>query len=165
MPPPASIASRPDNAGFTLLELLVVLMVIGILLSLLTPSLDVVRGRGLADFTDRLCLTLNHARQEAALTSRPWRLEVDPAAKTLRFEYRRDVEFVSSHNPLFVEQQLPPGLDIAELSINGEPVAGPGRVYLFPTGAQDAFSLTLTEGLRRRTLSMGPVGAAEVGHR
>ena len=139
-------------------------MLIGVLLSLVAPGLDRARGGGLADSADRLCLTLNHARQEAVLTSRPWRLEVDPAEKTVRFRYRRDEEFIPLNNPPFTETRLPPGIEIAELTINGQPVAGSGQVYLFPTGAQDAFSLTLVEGERRRTLSMGSVGAAEVRH-
>jgi len=139
-------------------------MLIGVLLSLVAPGLDRARGGGLADSADRLCLTLNQARQEAVLTSRPWRLEVDPAEKTVRFRYRRDEEFIPLNNPPFTETRLPPGIEIAELTINGQPVAGSGQVYLFPTGAQDAFSLTLVEGERRRTLSMGSVGAAEVRH-
>ena len=153
------------SVGFTLLELLVVIMVIGALLSLVAPSLDAVRGRGLADVANRLCLTINHARQEAALTSRPWRLEVNPVEKTVRFQRRRGAEFVLLNNPPFAETRLQPGIEIAELTINGQPVADTGQVYLFPTGEQDAFSLTLAEGERRHTLFMGSVGSAEVSHR
>ena len=153
------------HEGFSLLELLVVIMVIGALLSLVAPSLDAVRGRGLADFANRLCLTINHARQEAALTSRPWRLEIDLVEKIVRFQYRRGAEFVPLNNPPFAETRLQPGIEIAEFTINGQPVADTGQVYLFPTGEQDTFSLTLAEGERRHTLSMGSVGAAEVRHR
>lgn len=153
------------HAGFTLLELLAVIMVIGALLSLVAPGLDAVRGRGLADFANRLCLTINHARQEAALTSRPWRLEIDPVEKIIRFQRRRGAEFVPLNNPPFAETRLQPGIEITELTINGQPVADTGQVYLFPTGEQDTFSLTLAGGERQRTLSMGFVGAAEVRHR
>lgn len=153
------------SVGFTLLELLVVIMVIGALLSLMAPGLDAVRGRGLADVANRLCLTINHARQEAALTSRPWRLEIDPVEKIVRFQYRRGAEFVRLNNPPFAETRLQADIEIAELTINGQPVAEAGQVYLFPTGTQDAFSLTLAGGEQRRNLSMGFVGAAEVRHR
>ncbi len=152
------------NAGFTLLELLVAVMIIAALLSLAAPGLDAVRGRGLAEAAGRLCLTLNHARQEAALTSRPWRMEIDPVEKTVRFQHRLGAEYVPLNNPPFAQTRLPPGMEIAELTINGQPVADSGQVYLFPTGEQDAFSLTLVEGERGRTLSMGVVGAAEVRH-
>ena len=152
------------NAGFTLLELLVVIMIIAALLSLATPGLDALRGKGLAEAADRLCLTLNHARQEAVLTSRPWRLKIDPAEQLLSFEHRLGAEFVPLNKPPFAPTRLRPDVEISELIINSQPVAGAGQVYLLPTGEQDAFSLTLTEGERRRTLVMGSLGAAEVRH-
>lgn len=148
--------------GFTLLELLVVVMIVSVLLSLVLPGLDGGRGRYLADSADRLCLVLNHARQEAMLTSRPWRLEIDPGENTFRFQQRLGAEFVKINNPPFTETRLQPGIQLTELAINGQSVPETGRVYLFPTGEQDAFSLTLLEGERRRVLSMGPVGPAAV---
>ena len=161
--PARRITGNHDTArGFTLLELLVVIMIIGVLLSLVAPGLDSVRGRNLADSADRLCLTLNHARQEAVLSSRTWRLEIDPAENIFRFQQRLGAEFVQMNTPPFTESRLPPGVRLAELTINGQAVTEAGQVYLFPTGEQDAFSLTLLEGERRRVLSMGPLGPAEV---
>ena len=159
------ISGKPGAVrGFTLLELLVVIMVIGALLSLVAPGLDGVRGRSLADSADGLCLTLNHARQEAMLSSRAWRVVIDPVEKTVRFQQRLGAEFVPAGAPPFTESRLPPGIQLAELTINGQAVTGAGQVYLFPSGEQDAFSLTLSEGERRRVLSMGPLGPAEVQH-
>lgn len=148
--------------GFTLLELLVVIMIIGVLLSLVAPGLDSVRGRGLADAADRICLAINQARQEAMLSSRTWRLMIDPVEKTLRFQQRLGAEFVQLNTPPFTESRLQHGTQLAELTINGQEVSDAGQVYLFPSGEQDAFSLTLLEGERRRTLSMDPMGPAEV---
>ena len=148
--------------GFTLLELLAVIMIIGVLLSLVAPGLDGVRGRGLADLTDRLCLTLNHARQEALLSSRTWRLEIDPVGKVFRFQQRLGAEFVPLNSPPFAETRLPPGIQLTGFTINGQAVTESGVVYLFPTGEQDSFSLALIEGERRRLLSMPPLGPAEV---
>lgn len=159
----ALLPGNQDAArGFTLLELLVVIMLIGVLLSLVAPGLDGVRGSGLADTADRICLALNHARQEAMLSSRTWRLVIDPVEKTVRFQQRAGAEFVPLNTPPFAESRLQPGIRMAELTINGRDVTEAGQVYLFPSGEQDAFSLTLLEGERRRTLSMGPLGPAEV---
>lgn len=148
--------------GFTLLELLAVIMIIGILLSLVTPGLNSAHGRGLTDLADRLCLTLNHARQEALLSSRTWRLEIDPAKNLFRFQRRMGAEFIQTNGPPFKETRLPPGIQLAGFTINGQVVTEAGLVYLFPTGEQDAFSLTLTEGPRRLVLSMPALGPAEV---
>lgn len=158
---PAS-GNQDTVRGFTLLELLVVILIIGVLLSLVAPGLDRVRGRGLADTADRICLALNQARQEAMLSSRTWRLMIDPAEKIFRFQQRHGAEFVPLNTPPFTESRLQPGIQMAELAINGQDVTEAGQVYLFPSGEQDAFSLTLIEGERRRTLSMGPLGPAEV---
>ena len=153
---------RNTIRGFTLLELLVVLMVVGVLLSLVAPGLNSVRSRDLADSVDRLCLSLNQARQEAMLSSRPWRLEIDPVEKRFRFQQRLGAEFVPLNKPPFSETRLRPDIQLAEFTINGQAIATSGQVYLFPTGEQDAFSLTLIEGEHRRVLSMGPLGPAEV---
>lgn len=149
-------------AGFTVLELLVVIMLISILIGMVLPGLDVMRGRSLADTAQRLCLVINHARQEAMLASRPWRLDIDRETKSFRFLQRIGAAFIPVNQPLFSETRLLPDTEINELVINGQPVSATGQVYLFPTGEQDAFSLTLLDGERRHVLSMGPLGAAEV---
>ena len=96
------------------------------------------------------------------LSSRPWRLEIDRETKSFRFLQRIGAEFIPVNNPLFSETRLLPDIEINELVINGHPVSAAGQVYLFPTGEQDAFSLTLLDGERRQVLSMGPLGAAQV---
>lgn len=148
--------------GFTLLELLAVIMIIGVLLKLVATGLDSAGGRGLADSADRLRLTLNQARQEAMLSSQTWRLEIDPAENMYRFQRRRGTEFIQTNGQPFEETRLPPGIQLAEITINGQSVTESGLVYLFPTGEQDAFSLTLMEGTRGLVLSMAPLGPAEV---
>ena len=148
--------------GFTLLELLVVILIIGVLLSLVAPGLDHVRGSGLADSAESLCLTINQARQEAMLSSRTWRLVIAPEDKLFRFQQRLGAEFVALNAPPFAESRLAPGIRLAEFTVNGQAASDGGRIYLFPSGEQDAFSLALIEGERRRVLYMGPLGPAEV---
>lgn len=155
------MASAFDK-GFTLLELVVVVMIISLLLGLVLPGLGNVNGSRLADDTARLGLVLNHARQEAMLSSRPWRLEVDLEENILRFQQHLGAEFVQVTRPPFSGALLHPEIALTELNINGQPVTETGQVYLFPTGEQDIFDLTLSFGEHQRVVSMGSLGAAEV---
>lgn len=148
--------------GVTLLELVVVIMIISLLLGLVLPGLGSVNGGGLAESTTRLKLLLNHARQEAMLTSRPWRLEIDLEENTLRFQQYLGTDFIQVTRAPFSGALLHPETVLNELNINGQPVTESGHVYLFPTGEQDFFDLAFSIGERRRIVSMGQLGAIEV---
>ena len=148
--------------GVTLLELVVVIMIISLLLGLVLPGLGSVNGGGLAESTTRLKLLLNHARQEAMLTSRPWRLEIDLEENTLRFQQYLGTEFIQVTRAPFSGALLHPETALSELNINGQPVTESGHVYLFPAGEQDFFDLAFSIGERRRIVSMGQLGTIEV---
>ena len=150
--------------GFTLLELVIVIALISVLLGLVLPGLGSVNGGGLAENTTRLKLLLNHARQEAMLTSRPWRLEIDLEEDTLRFQQYLGTEFIQVTRAPFSGALLHPDTALNELNINGQPVTESGHVYLFPTGEQDFFDLAFSIGERRRIVSMGQLGAIDVRH-
>ena len=152
------------TAGFTLLELLAALVIITVLLGLALPALDNVRTRDLGATAQRLCLMLNHARQEAVLSSRPWRVVISPATRAFSFEQRVGAEFIPVNAPPFADIRLPADLSLTDLTVNGAPVAGGAQIYLLPSGAQDAFSLTLNHEQRRQRLSMGPLGPATTEH-
>lgn len=148
--------------GFTLLELLVVIMIITILLGQVVPALDGMRGRGLVGVTGRLSQVVNHARQEATLSSRPWRLEIDRDERSFRFHRRQEAEFIQVSRPPFAEERLPPDIEITGLNINGQSVEETGHVYFFPTGEQDTLTLTLIRGEHEQVLYVGPLGPARV---
>ena len=150
------------DRGFTLLELLVVILVIGILLGLVMPGAGVRSGQDLTDTAGRLSMTINQARQEAMLTSRTWRLEIDPGENVYRFRQRLEEEFVQVSREPFAQTRLHPGISITDLEINGQNTLGTGLVYLFPTGEQDTFRLTMQYSDRKRILSLGHLGPSQV---
>lgn len=146
--------------GFTLLELLAAVAIIAVLAGLVLPGLGGAWRRDLVDAAERLSMVINHARQEALLSSRPWRLELDPEGGCYHFSQRADNEFAPVATPPFAETRLPPGVSLQELAINGQAAEAVGLVYFSPTGEQDAFRAVLQSGDMRRIIVMGPTGPA-----
>ena len=161
---PGSILQQAlvTDSGFTLLELLVVIMVICILLGLVMPGAGVRSGHDPADAAARMSMIINQARQEAMLTSRTWRLEIDPDENVYRFQQRLEEEFVRVSREPFAETRLHPTISITQLEINGQNTLGTGLVYLFPTGEQDTFRLTMENSDRQRILSLGHLGPSQI---
>ncbi|MFA9462051.1 GspH/FimT family protein [Thiohalorhabdus methylotrophus] len=155
---PGSLGSR----GFTLLELLVVVALVAIMMGLVVPSLGLSTGRSLSEAADRMVLLVNRARQEAVLSTRTWRVVLEPEEGSYRFQKRRGQEFDQAKESPFAAVRRDPGLRWEKLVINGAPASGSGEVYLYPSGEQDTFRLTLRNGDKRRTVVLGPVGRARV---
>jgi general secretion pathway protein H len=67
-----------SNSGFTLLEMMVVLVILGITLSLVTLSFRSPGTRPLLEQAQQLVLALNAARAESELQGRPIQFVLDP---------------------------------------------------------------------------------------
>jgi general secretion pathway protein H len=152
----------PGQGGFTLLEVLVVVAIIAVLAAMVVPSLGGSRGRDVQNAAERMVLLLNRARQEAVLTSRTWRLVLEPGEGSYRFQLRGGREYQGVKTEPFSGAHRPAAVRWADLEINGQRARGGGEVYLYPTGEQDSFRLTLRSGDHRRVVTMGPVGRARV---
>ena len=126
------------------------------------PGLGGSRSRDLADVAERLSMIINHARQEAVLTSSVWLLEIDPVENIYRFRQRSEFEFEQVIRAPFTETRLQPDISFNELEINGLSALETGQVYLFPTREQDTFRLVLQSGDSRQSIAMGPLGPARV---
>jgi len=148
--------------GFTLLEILVVVTVIGILAGMVVPSLMGQRGRDVNDAAERLILLINRAQQEAKLSGRVWRVVLEPGAGRYRFQERSGDEFRAVGFRPFRDARETPGIRWRRLTVNGQRAQGTASVHLFPTGEQDAFGLILAADDHRRRVVMGPVGRARV---
>lgn len=135
---------------------------IGVLAAMVVPTLGGSDGRKVVDAAHRLTLLVNRARQETSLSSRVWRLQLDPAETRYRFQRRQGEGFAAPERAPFRDWHPTPGLAWPSLTVNGRRAPEGGAVHLYPTGEQDSFRLTLESDGRRRTVALDPVGRARV---
>jgi general secretion pathway protein H len=103
---------RPQLSGFTLLELLVVLVVVAIMISMAMLSFGVLgRDRQAEEESRRFWVVLQQAREEAELQAEDLGIFVSADSyEYLRFDPRRDEWQVIDDDELFVQRRLPEGL-------------------------------------------------------
>jgi len=134
---PAPI-KRSDSPGFTLLELLVVLGIIGLMLALLPPFLPkTLDGQKVKAAARELATGLRGARSQAIATQRDVALELDVGAK--RFTVGERTRMLD----------LPRDTQIKLRTASTEQqTSSIGAIRFFPDGSTTGGEITLTRGAR-----------------
>ena len=91
--------ARPWSAGFTLIEILAVVLILGLLASVALPTLGVRTGRLLHEEARRLAADLEFARQQTVMTGIPYRVFIDLEGEAWRVEW-----YVTEADALGLEQ-------------------------------------------------------------
>ncbi|ALP54304.1 hypothetical protein Tel_14765 [Candidatus Tenderia electrophaga] len=135
--------------GFTILELLVVLLIIGIVVSLATLSVGGNETRVLRDEAQRLSALLELAAQDAILNARELALEVDEEAYRFVQYNVEDETWQTLADDVFRPRELPPGIELNAVVEGQQPEAGKfgeteaTRIFILSSGEMTPFTLTL----------------------
>jgi len=152
--PGGAAGARRAEAGFTLLEVVVVLMVLGLALGIVTsrgpPRSAALEIRGVAG---EMAQALRLARGRAIMLNRPVGVTLDLARRTYRVDGAP-------------ERGVPPALTVSVLAADGETLADRLAAIRFaPDGSSSGGYVELSDGGRRMRVAVdwlsGRVSVAE----
>jgi general secretion pathway protein H len=136
--------------GFTLLELLVVLLIIGIVVSLATLSVGGNENRALRDEAQRLSALLELASQEAVLNGREMALQVDAQGYEFLIYDAENEEWVPlEDDDVFRSRELPEGMQLSAVVEGQQPEEGKfgqsraSRIWILSSGEMSPFTLSV----------------------
>lgn len=148
--------------GFTLIEMLIVLMIMGLLVGLISVSVRP-DDRGLLRVeAERLAQLLDLAIAESRLAGQPmaWTAE----ATRYRF-WRMNGEGEWSEvrdSELLRSRTLPQDMKIAGMQIEHAPMGGAMRLEFSPYGLNRIFAVDMVLGAARWTVAASPIGEVRV---
>jgi general secretion pathway protein H len=140
--------------GFTLIEILVVLLIIGVLIAGTVLSLGVVgRDSALDKERERIAALMDYLRDQAALQNREYGVRCFVGGyEFVAFDARRGMWQRLEDDPMTRRRRLPTGIDMT-VRIEGRPIALPPaddknddlspQILLFSSGELNLFELTL----------------------
>jgi general secretion pathway protein H len=129
--------------GFTLIEILVVLVIIGIMVGLVSVRMMPDDTALLRTETERLALLLEQTRDQAVVAGEPIGFSVEQG----RYHFwLRDAEnqwVPLSGDDLLRQRALADGVQVVALQVNQAPLAEGGRLLFLPTGSNEPFTAEL----------------------
>jgi general secretion pathway protein H len=139
-------------AGFTLLELVVVVLLLSIMLGLVVVNLSRDDSGELRDEAQRLALLLNTAQQDAILKGQVLALALEPGG--YHFMRLTDAGTLQpiTQDELLRARELPSDIKISAVEIAGTETTDtqkPKGIVLQPSGELDEFTITLQKGQLR----------------
>ena len=152
----------PRARGFTLIEVLVVVLIIAILVSLVAVQLSPDARHGLREEAARLAALLAHARDEAITTGAPlaWQ-RTDAGYRFLQRGADRTWQPMDGEASLRA-RVLPTGVSVAAIETPATANGGNPTIVLSPTGIADPFRITLALGAHRVRVASDGVTAPSV---
>ncbi len=116
-------AERPRHAGFTLIEIMVVLVIMGVMATGISLGIDSLRGRDTDRALKRLRLVLEATADRAMVRGRPMAIQFLPDGYRFEALDPDDNWRPLIDPPVFTERTLPGELGWAGLRLDGQPDA------------------------------------------
>jgi len=132
--------------GFTLIELVVVLLIITIVLAVVGVNLNPDRESAVREEAKRMVLLIQTAQQDAILQGRILAVAFEPQGyHFLAVNDKRELTLLPADDVLH-PRALPAGIAISSVDIDGAADTEAPRLILLPTGELPAFTVTLLQG-------------------
>lgn len=139
----ARASSRFRAAGFTLMELVLVLLLTSIVLALAVPSLrGFLQGRRVKDCSAQVLALGQYARAQAVNSGAVYRFNLDETNQTYWLTVQRGAEFVALGNEFGRVFTLPQEVEGRWDSVNG---SAENVIEFYPDGRVSAVLLELSE--------------------
>jgi general secretion pathway protein H len=154
------VARLADQRGFTLLELLVVMLVMGLLAGLVGVLAQPDDRAQLRVEAERLAQLLELAAVEARLTGRPiaWTAQ---AAHYRFWRWSEAAGWSAAEDDLLRARSLPAGMAISALRVEAGRVAEDMRLELSPH-ASLAYDFQMSLGAARTAVASSPLGEVRI---
>ena len=134
------------NHGFTLIEVVVVMLVIVIVLGIVSVNLEPDRNSVVRDEANRLALLLQTAQQESILQGKVIGVVIERQGYSfLALNDKGEFKPLSQDDVLY-PRPLPSDIAITSVEIDGAPETDKPRLILLPTGELTVFTVTLSRG-------------------
>lgn len=147
--------------GFTLIEMLVVLLIMGLLVGLVSASAQPDDRALLRLEADRLAQLLDLAATESRITGKP--IAWTATGPTYRFwQFSEDLGWMTIADEVLRPRTLPSGMAIAAMRVENGRSTGPMRVEFSPYGAAASFRIDMSLGNVHSTVASSPIGDVRV---
>jgi type II secretion system protein H len=158
-------ATFRNSRGFTLIELSLVLLIIGVMLTLAVPRIGLIGEARLDAAADKLAATLSYLHDEAALRGRIYRVRFDLDRESWVVEAQApygegDIQdgFVAVWDPFAEPTQYQDGLQLAVVATaSSRSRSGTADIFFLPEAGPGGVTVTLSDGDRAIELELDTV--------
>lgn len=148
--------------GFTLIEIMVVMVIIGITMTLISVNFNRDEGKVLGEEANRLAALLEHAQSEVMITGKPvaWSAQ---AGKYQFWQRGKEGKWDEpSSDEILRERTFPVEIEWGEIRVAGNPIKLDERLIFLAGGLNPAFEMKIKYRDRALNIRGTPTGQVTV---